>query len=492
MPVSCEAEPRVAGSAIRRLCEINPQVSAGLADIVAKCLAPQANNRYANAAALADDLRRHLTDQPLIGAPNRSLSERWRKWRRRQRNTVRAVGTVAVITAAAALALTVAWLHARQLSREADRSLVQGQAQLQGNQPAEAVATFEHGLSLIESVPFRSDLASQLREQLATARRLSAAGQLHQLADQIRSMPGTSALSPDRLHPLSELCRQLWERRRQIAQSFNTHRDSAVAIDLLDVAIFGADLQVQLAPEVERGAARREALRTLADAEMLFGQSAVLDYQRHVYQGDGDAGSTDPLPVRRTSWEHYALGRALLNSNHLSRAAEELSAAVAQDPAGLWPNFYFGLCAGRMGRHDEAVAAFSVCIGAAPTLAGCYYNRAAAYTALAQTDQALRDYNRALELDPTFAAAWLNRGLVHYELGRYADAIADLRRALGHGAHATTVHYDLALVYFADHDFAAARNSLRRVLADDPAHKLAQRLSETLLTTTDGASPGQP
>ncbi len=489
VPVFCDAVPSVAGSTVRRLCEINPQVSAGLADIVAKCLAPQTNNRYANAAALADDLRRHLTDQPLIGAPNRSLSERWWKWRRRRRNTVRAAGTVAVITAAAALALAVAWSQIRQLSREADRSLVQGQAQLQGNQPAEAVATFEHGLSLLENVPFRSDLAGRLREQLATARRLRAAGQLHQLADQIRSLYGTTALSPDHLHPLAELCRQFWQKRQQIVQSFDTHRDSAVAIDLLDVAIFGADLQVQLAPEVERGAARREALRTLADAETLFGQSAVLDYQRHVYQGNRDAGSTDPLPVRRTAWEHYALGRALLNSNQLSRAAEELSGAVALDPAGLWPNFYFGLCAGRMGRHDEAVAAFSVCIGAAPALAGCFYNRAAAYTALSHTDQALRDYNRALELDPTLAAAWLNRGLLHYELGQNPAAVADLRRALGHGADATTVHYDLALVYLAAHDFTAAQDSLRRALADDPAHKLAHRLSETLLTT-DAACQG--
>jgi eukaryotic-like serine/threonine-protein kinase len=495
VPVFCEAAPSVAESAIHRLSEINPQVSAGLADIVAKCLAPQANNRYANAAALADDLRRHLTDLPLSGAPNRSLSERCRKWRRRQRNTVRAAGTVAVMTTAAALALTVAWSHVRQLSREADRSLIQGQAQLQGNRPAEAVATFEHGLSLIKNVPFRRDLAGLLREQLATARQLRLAGQLHQLADKIRSLYGTSAtsaLSPGHLDPLARLCRQFWQERQQIAQSFDTQRDSAVAIDLLDVAIFGADLQVQLAPEVERGAARREALRTLADAEAMFGQSAVLDYQRHVYQGNRDAGGTDPLPlpVRRTAWEHYALGRALLNSNHLSRAAEELNAAVALDPAGLWPNFYFGLCVGRMGRHDEAVAAFSVCIGAAPTLAGCYYNRAAAHTALAHTDQALRDYNRALELEPTLAAAWLNRGLLHYELGQYPVAVADLRRALGHGAHATTVHYDLALVYLAAHDVAAAQDSLRRALADDPAHKLAQRLSKTLLTT-DAELPDQ-
>src|SRR5207244_563113 len=48
------------------LARINPQVSPGLSDIVAKCLAPRPEDRYANASALAEDLRRHLSDQPLV------------------------------------------------------------------------------------------------------------------------------------------------------------------------------------------------------------------------------------------------------------------------------------------------------------------------------------------------------------------------------------------------------------------------------------------
>ena len=62
----------------------NPQVTTGLADIVDKCAADCAADRYADAAALADDLRRYLSEQPLRGVANRSLLENWRKWRRRQ------------------------------------------------------------------------------------------------------------------------------------------------------------------------------------------------------------------------------------------------------------------------------------------------------------------------------------------------------------------------------------------------------------------------
>ena len=91
----------------------NPHVSAGLAGIVAKCLAPLAADRYVSAAALAEDLRRHLTDQPLVGAPNRSWSERWQKWRRRRSHSIRVSGMLTVVVAAVALTLVGMWSQFR-------------------------------------------------------------------------------------------------------------------------------------------------------------------------------------------------------------------------------------------------------------------------------------------------------------------------------------------------------------------------------------------
>src|SRR5262249_24607877 len=60
-----------------------PHVTVGLADILGKSLARDPEARYRDAAAQADDLRRHLEHLPLRGVPNRSLAERWRKWWRR-------------------------------------------------------------------------------------------------------------------------------------------------------------------------------------------------------------------------------------------------------------------------------------------------------------------------------------------------------------------------------------------------------------------------
>ena len=63
------------------LRETNPLVSRSLEDLLHKCLAPDRNARYPNAGELATDLRRHIANLPLRGVANRSLRERWQKWR---------------------------------------------------------------------------------------------------------------------------------------------------------------------------------------------------------------------------------------------------------------------------------------------------------------------------------------------------------------------------------------------------------------------------
>lgn len=71
--------------ALGRLMELalSTKPDPGLTDILRRCTATDPSNRYPHAAAVATDLRRHLNHLPLLGVPNRSLRERWRKWRRR-------------------------------------------------------------------------------------------------------------------------------------------------------------------------------------------------------------------------------------------------------------------------------------------------------------------------------------------------------------------------------------------------------------------------
>jgi tetratricopeptide (TPR) repeat protein len=194
------------------------------------------------------------------------------------------------------------------------------------------------------------------------------------------------------------------------------------------------------------------------------------------------AGAETRAEREGTAWDHYALGRALLRSGDLKRAAEEAERAVRLQPHGLWPNFYQGLCAYHRGRYADAATAFSVCIGAAPEAAGCFYNRALAFDALDRTKEALHDYDQALRLDSTLAPAALNRGMLHYRAKRYAAALTDLKRARELGADPAAVSFDLALVHLACGETAAALEHLRQTLSQNPHHADASKLRDSLLS----------
>ncbi len=103
---------------------------------------------------------------------------------------------------------------------------------------------------------------------------------------------------------------------------------------------------------------------------------------------------------------------------------------MALQPQGFWPNFYAGLCADRLGEEAQALANFSVCIGAQAGQAVAYYNRALVYASLSQPRLALFDYDHALRLDPTLAPAALNRGMLHFQAGEFTEVLDDLHWAL--------------------------------------------------------------
>src|SRR5262249_906754 len=135
--------------------------------------------------------------------------------------------------------------------------------------------------------------------------------------------------------------------------------------DLLDLAIFCSDLRVRLASTAGKKEALGQALEILNQAEATFGPNPALEEERKFHGAPARASRAVP----RTAWDHFALGRSLLRAGALKRAADEIDQALRLQPQGLWPNFYHGLCAFRLGRHEDAVMAFSVCIGVAPEAA---------------------------------------------------------------------------------------------------------------------------
>jgi serine/threonine protein kinase/tetratricopeptide (TPR) repeat protein len=473
------------------------QVSRGLADILRKCLAHDPTRRYADAATLAEDLRRHLHNQPLQGVPNRSAVERWRKWRRRRPHTFSRGGILlscAILVVGGGL---VAGLQVRQRAQDITGTLAEAQEQLRLHHADDAVATLNRGLALTQGLPLGGELAGALEANLQQAQRVQWADRLHEVADQIRFAASAEHLEPATLRNLEASCREIWAERDRARQS---HSETSLAaglplepeterrmrMDLLDLALLDADLRVRLAPPETAAAARRDALDRLAEVEALLGPSLVLALERQRYAealGLGEVAQQAAQRVAglvpRTAREYFALGRTYLRTGKLAQAAAALDRAIDLQPRDFWTHFTRGMCAHRQGRPEEALAAFSACVALNPHPA-CYLNRALAETALGKTALALKDYDRALERDPGFGAAALNRGILRYRERRYREALADFDRALAGGANPPDVHYNRALVYQAERDLARARQCLRQALASNPRHQDARALYERL------------
>ncbi len=450
-------------------------VGVGLSDVVARCLAAEPRDRYPDGAALAADLRRVLNNQPLRGVRNRSLRERWRRWRRRP---ILALGFAGLLVLAAA---GYGWQH--RLG-EARRLLEGGRTQMHEGHCAAAIPTLEQGLSLAEALPGGGELADQMRDALRQAQRQQAIQDLHRLADRVRYLyPFDTLPGPARLE-LEAGCRKAWANRGAIRERLAVDAAAAEAVreDLLDLALLGTQLGTASGPT----SSREEAEQVLAEAEAEFGPSAALARAR-LHRRPG----ADPAPEPRTAWEHYALGRVLLSDGDLDQAARHLDEAMRLQPEGLWPHFYAGQCAYRRQRYDEAAAFFSVCVGASPQLAAAYFNRGLAYAVLGKPERALHDYTRALTLDAGMGVAALNRAILHLEAGRHDEAEADLRQALSGGADAAAVHYNQALVRQARGDRAGALQSALEALRHNPDHLQARSLRQSLESDYPEAKKGQ-
>ena len=460
----------------------NPQVTVGLADILACCLTDDPRQRYADASALATDLRCHLADLPLRGVANRSLRERWRKWRRRRPYRPALFVLALAVLAGAGLV----WGYVGHEAHKARAALDRGQAHWQRREYGPARDAWQLGLVLAEHLPFHRDLNEELRAQLRLVERVEAAQDLHRFVERVRALYGADGQGIAEGRVVERHCRAFWQRRDLIAQQLgwlpvDAEREQ-VRNDLLDLAILWTDLRVRLAGKHEVNAVRKDALAVLAQAEALFGSSCVLDCERQGHARALHLPNENPRAAKgpRTAWEYYAVGRAHFRAGDLDIAAAHFDRALALQPRGLWPHYYKGACEYRRARYEDAVLAFTACAALAPGRAWCYYTRGLAYDAMGQAQRALHDYDRALGIKPAFAMAALNRGMLHFRAGRSTRALDDLRRALDGGAVPAVVYYDLALVHLAGGDREAALANLGKALQHDPEHEQARTLADAL------------
>jgi serine/threonine protein kinase/Tfp pilus assembly protein PilF len=472
---------------VRPLHRINNQVGVGLSDVIAKCLSAAPGDRYPTAGALADDLRRHLSDLPLRGVRNRSLRERWSRWRRRRPFAI-ALGALAagVIVIGGLLGLQVA-----SRLNKATEALQEGKDYLAKRQFVDAKGCLRRGLAFAEGLPFGQQVCADLRNGLQLVEQGRLTQNLTAVMDEVRFRSGGDFSSAAELHALEAQCRSLWENRGRILNYLRQEMDPSssdqLQTDFVDLGVLLSDLSIRAARTGELRLAHEEAVEILNEAEKEFRPSLLLslERQRHnhalgrIEEVRADQQRSSGLSPQ-SAWEFYALARSHLQAGRPDLAADEVERSLDLQPHSFWGHFLKGQTACRVGKFEDAIAAFTTCVALRPEAGWCYYNRGVAYTGAKQIDRAVREFDQALRRDRTLAAAYLNRGVLQYQRKRVAEARSDFRQALTYGSDAATVHCNLALVEASAGNISDARENLKLALEHDPHSKEAQALLSRL------------
>lgn len=485
-----------------RLQAIGRVTSVGLADMIAKCLAREPARRYCTAASLAADLNRHLKNEPLQTVSNRSLRERWRKWRRRAPLALRNWGLAMGLIGAVGIAAVLLWNREVESRAQTQALLIEGRQRLVDGQFELAQRALQQGLHVAAVTHGAGTLAREIERDLDRARIMKFIGEFHALIDELRNLYGFEPLPRREVLKVLPHCQAVWSQRFELVQRSRTTllpADRELLVnDLLELAILWSDLRLRTQAGADRNASRTEVLGVLDEAESLAGPSAVIAYERlegrerDRFDVDGALAGLRSTDSRRGAWEAYALGLALLNDGRLPAAGRCLGYAADLRPESAWTQFYYGRCQFQLKNHTEAARAFFACIALAPRHAGAYYNRAVVFESLGEPERALRDYDRALALEPRLAHAALNRGILQYHRhtpAAYAAARKDLQRALAQGADPVSAHYNLALVEAALGNNQEAAANVGWVLDRAPGHAGALELSK-IIPPRPGAAHG--
>jgi tetratricopeptide (TPR) repeat protein len=466
VPLLPDGETTPAEAPWPRLDRSNPRVSIGLADVIHRCLSPAPAGRYPTAAELAADLRNHLASRPLRGVRNRSLAERWRKWRRRRPHALRlaALGLAVLLAGAAVVLLAAGGMTERRA--EARRTLELGERARAAGRYGESAEALRRGLALVEGLPFHRRLADDLADQLrlthsqrrsAEARALLEEGQsrctegkyaeaaaalrrgltlaqgppaleglageldgllrlvawaraaqeLREFMDRVRLLYGAPSPPERGLADVEGRCRAFWEKRGLLlgaprARAPDPGARRQVAEDLLDLAVLWGDLRVHRAGK-SAPAEAREALAVLDEAEKLLGSSRILQQERQRHA--------------------EALGLAEV-------AREAGRRAAAQVPRTAWEHYALGRSLLRAGRLDEAADPLRRAVALEPRgLWPNFYEGVCAYRR-DRPLEAVAAFSACVALAPDKAACYYNRALAFTRADRADRALEDLTRAL--------------------------------------------------------------
>lgn len=401
---------------------LNGRVPRDLEVICLKCLHKTPASRYASAQALADDLRRFLSNEPISARPV-SLTERAAKWVRR--SPARATLTGGSILAALVLSGAVLWAVWARASRVAAV-----EADLAAAVQCERRADWQGASAALDRATIRlgdggtSDLRTRLDRAKAA---LILVGRL----DSIRMLRAGSA---DGVLNDARAAKEYAEAFADAGLGGPNDTPAAVANRIVEAAVsqvlVGALDDWSLASKDASQRAWLAEIIDLADRdEDASGwRRAVRDSRRSTTRESilrlAEEAPVDQQPVTSL----YAFSEALVSAG--IDALPFVSRAHAAHPGDFWLTTAMGNALRLRGRHADSVGYFRAAVALRPDTLASHYNLGRALGEIGQLDEAMNCFHAALKRDPGAVFPLKSLGITLSKAGRHEEALDFYLRVL--------------------------------------------------------------
>ena len=490
-----ETLPAVAAHRHTEPAKLSRTIRGDLDWIVMKCLEKDRTRRYETANAVATDIQRHLSDEPVLAGPP-GAGYRFRKFARRNKGGLTV--TALVLLFLVVLGSGVGWAVRDRAAREAEvaHERANREAELKREREARRAKLAGH-VELILSEIERLQREQKWPEALAAARRAEAAAAggeadaatAQRVRQRLKELEFLDRLEQIRMQRATEVDGKFDNAGadRNYARAF---RDYGVDVEALPVETSIDRLKARPALVISLAAALDDWVlvrRNISESDAARWKGLVVvargidaeplrDRLRSTW---GQSGSETEDELRRLAEsidvraQHPAtllsLARTLLRVKQSDSALRLLRNAQHVYPGDFWLNFELASELNEQKDHEGAIRFYTAAVSIRPRSSAVHNNLGLALRGQKKLDEAVAAYRKAIELDPKNAAAYINLG-AHLcdDLKDYAEAIKNFRKAIELNSKSAEPYHNLGVALRGQKKLDEAVAAYRKAIELDP------------------------